>query len=217
MGPRSTGPFLELVYDECQKQYHAKFDSDYPEIVIYSWPTPFYMDRPIDDDLLSGAITRGLIELSKANVSVIAIPCNTAHKYYKKLLECTDAKLLNIIECAINRIDNGSGKITVLGTETTMDMGIYQDALIRHGKEYYFRKDWQHKVDQIIRMIKNKEGISNIIERYTELEKDILKANVDTTILACTDLAVIPELYRKSKVIDSSQELARELIKEYLR
>jgi aspartate racemase len=217
MGPRSTGPFLELVYDECQKQYHAKYDSDYPEIVIYSWPTPFYIDRPIDDDLLSDAITRGLIELSKANVSVIAIPCNTAHKYFEKLLKCTDAKLLNIVACATKRIDNGSRKITILGTETTMYMGIYQDAILRQGKEYYFRKDWQHKVNQIIRMIKNKEGISTIIERYSALEKDILKADVDTTIFACTDLAVIPEHCRKSKVIDSSQELARELIKEYLK
>jgi len=32
MGPRSTAPFLELVLDQCQIQYGAKYDIDYPHI-----------------------------------------------------------------------------------------------------------------------------------------------------------------------------------------
>jgi aspartate racemase len=53
MGPRSTAPFLELVYDECQMQYGAKNDIDFPEIVVFSWPTPFYVDKDINDELFN--------------------------------------------------------------------------------------------------------------------------------------------------------------------
>ena len=50
MGPRSTAPFLDLVIDECQLQYGAKYDEEFPHMMVYSLPTPFYIDRPINHD-----------------------------------------------------------------------------------------------------------------------------------------------------------------------
>lgn len=40
MGPRSTAPFIDMLVDECQKQYGARFDIDYPKMHIISLPTP---------------------------------------------------------------------------------------------------------------------------------------------------------------------------------
>lgn len=216
MGPRSTAPFLESVYDECQHQYNAVNDIDYPEIVIYSWPTPFYVNRTVDDEALSTALKRGLIELSKTNVSVIAMPCNTAHKYFRELEKCVDVKLLNIIDIATSRIDKFSKKVAVFGTESTMDMGIYQDSVRRQDKEFCYDKKWQEEINQLIVRIKNKDAYEKIRADYQKLENKIAKADVDTIIFACTDLAVILNEDRNVKVIDSSKELARELIKEYL-
>jgi aspartate racemase len=215
MGPRSTGPFLESVYDECQRQYHAVNDIDYPEIVIYSWPTPFYINRPVDDAALSAAIKRGLIELSKADVSVIAMPCNTAHKYFKELERCIGVKLLNIIDIAAGRLDEFSNKVTIFGTESTMNMGIYQDAVRKRDKEVYFEKEWQEEINKLIISIKNKDDYSKIAADYQKLENRAVNAGVDTIIFACTDLSVISNEDRKTAVIDSSKELAVELIKEY--
>jgi len=48
MGPKSTGPFVDTVVTGCQTIYGAKHDMDFPHMMIYSCPTPFYMDRPID-------------------------------------------------------------------------------------------------------------------------------------------------------------------------
>ncbi len=216
MGPRSTAPFLESVYDECQHQYNAVNDIDYPEIVIYSWPTPFYVNRTVDDAALSAALKRGLIELSKTNVAVIAMPCNTAHKYFRELEKCVAVKLLNIIDIATSRIDKFSKKVAVFGTESTMDMGIYQDSVRKQGKEFCYDKEWQEEINQLIVRIKNKDDYEKIRAEYQKLENRIAKADVDTVIFACTDLAVILNEDRNVKVIDSSKELARELIKEYL-
>ena len=47
MGPRSTAPFVDMVVDECQRQYGARYDIDFPPMQIYALPTPFYIDRPI--------------------------------------------------------------------------------------------------------------------------------------------------------------------------
>jgi len=215
MGPRSTGPFLESVYDECQRQCHAVNDIDYPEIVIYSWPTPFYINRPVDDAALSAAVKRGLIELGKTDVSVIAMPCNTAHKYFKELEQCVSAKLLNIIDIAADRIDGFSKKVAVFGTESTMNMGLYQDAIRRQGKEFCYDEEWQEEINRLIMRIKNKDDYPETAADYQKLEKRAANAGADTIIFACTDLSVISNEDRKITVIDSSKELAVELVKEY--
>lgn len=126
MGPRSTAPFLELVYDQCQKQYDAKNDIDYPEIFVLSWPTPFYIDRPIDHTLLKNSIIDGLRELDKCNVDVIAIPCNIAHLFFSDYQKVTNAKILNIVEVTMEKIPDHAGRVTVLATQATMKSEIFQ-------------------------------------------------------------------------------------------
>ena len=217
MGPRSTAPFLELVYDECQRQYGAKYDADYPEIVIYSWPTPFYLDKEIDDIELFKAIRNGLVELGKNDVTITAIPCNTAHKYFDQLKEYSKSKLLNIIESTIERMGSDSKRATVLATKPTMDMKLYQQAIEKQEIEYYFESRWQEDVNSIIGSIKNKESIECTLNKYKDLENRIIDAGVDTVIFACTDLSVIKDTSTKLKIIESSKELAKELIKEYLK
>ena len=59
MGPKSTGPFVDTVVAECQTIYGAKHDMDFPHMMIYSCPTPFYMDRPIDHEAMKKAIIEG--------------------------------------------------------------------------------------------------------------------------------------------------------------
>ena len=56
MGPRSTAPFIDLVVNECQLQYGAKYDEEFPKMMIYSLPTPFFIDRPINHNLMKKTI-----------------------------------------------------------------------------------------------------------------------------------------------------------------
>ncbi len=217
MGPRSTAPFLELVYDECQMQYGAKNDIDFPEIVVFSWPTPFYIDQKVDDDELYNSIKMGLLELEKNQIDITAIPCNIAHIYYEKLVQVSKSRLLNIIEITCNKIPEDSTKVTILATPTTMEMNLYQSQLTQKGKEYYFDKVWQIKVSEIIADIKNKKEYSVIEKKYKKLEQEITSSGVDTIIFACTDLSGIKvEKHGGVKIIDSSKELAKRLIQEYL-
>ena len=47
MGPRSTAPFVDLVLDECQRQYGARHDVEFPRMMTYSLPVPFYPEIPL--------------------------------------------------------------------------------------------------------------------------------------------------------------------------
>ena len=39
MGPRSTAPFVDMLVDACQRQYGARYDIDFPPMLIYALPT----------------------------------------------------------------------------------------------------------------------------------------------------------------------------------
>lgn len=98
MGPRSTTPFLDAVLDECERQYGATFDIDYPHMVVYSLPTPFYLDRAIDRDALLEALEMGLCTLTRDECAVIAVPCNTVHAYYREMVAMTPVPILHIVD-----------------------------------------------------------------------------------------------------------------------
>ncbi|HLF03129.1 MAG TPA: aspartate/glutamate racemase family protein, partial [Anaerolineales bacterium] len=86
MGPRSTAPFVDLVVTECQRQYGATRDLDFPPMMIYALPAPFDLDRPLDHEALRSAIGEGLRRLEATGVAFIAMPCNSAHIYYDDLV-----------------------------------------------------------------------------------------------------------------------------------
>ena len=63
MGPKSTGPFIDQVVSAFQSLTGAKNDIDFPSMLIYSLPTPFYVDRPIDHKLIPQKIELNRVRL----------------------------------------------------------------------------------------------------------------------------------------------------------
>ena len=104
MGPKSTGPFVDTVVAECQTIYGAKHDMDFPHMMIYSCPTPFYMDRPIDHEAMKKAIIEGAQKLESTGASFIAMPCNTAHLYFEELQQSLSIPILNIVDETLKAI-----------------------------------------------------------------------------------------------------------------
>ncbi|WP_440616848.1 hypothetical protein [Cysteiniphilum sp. 6C5] len=48
MGPMSTAPFIDLLMKSWQKKFSAFNDIEFPHVVIYSLPTPFYIDKALN-------------------------------------------------------------------------------------------------------------------------------------------------------------------------
>jgi len=216
MGPRSTSPFLEMVLDQCQKQYNAKYDIDYPHILIYSLPTPFYIDRVINHDEMKKTIKNVLIDLEKSGVDYIAMPCNSAHIYFDEIKESIKIPLMNIVDETIKKIKDKNKKITIFSTEVTMKSEIYQKGIQKSQNDFYFKKEWQKTVNKIIQMVKNNENKENIEKKWIKLIKEVKKNKVEYIIIACTDLSMLKNDFKMIKIIDSSKSLAESVIKKYL-
>ncbi|MGG0302689.1 amino acid racemase [Bacillus albus] len=209
MGPKSTGPFVDTVVAKCQTIYGAKHDMDFPHMMIYSCPTPFYMDRPIDHKAMKKAIIEGAQKLESTGVEFIAMPCNTAHLYFEELQHSLSIPILNIVDETLQTIPTNTKRIAVLATEATIQAGIYQDGIAKRNIEYIHNKQWQESINQIITCIKGGE-----IEEARKLWSVLvvqLKAEVDTAIIACTDLNVVAN----EDFVDSAQCLAEAVVRKY--
>ncbi|HFK1792525.1 MULTISPECIES: aspartate/glutamate racemase family protein [Bacillus cereus group] len=210
MGPKSTGPFVDTVVAKCQTIYGAKHDMDFPHMMIYSCPTPFYMDRPIDHEAMKKAIIKGAQKLESTGVDFIAMPCNTAHLYFEELQHSLSIPILNIVDETLQIIPKNVKRVALLATEATVQAGIYQDGITKRDIEYIHHETWQEMINQIITYIKYGE-----VEEARELWNALvlqLREVVDTAIIACTDLNVVAS----EDFVDSSQCLAKAVVRMYV-
>lgn len=210
MGPKSTGPFVDTVVAECQTIYGAKHDIDFPHMMIYSCPTPFYMDRPIDHEAMKKAIIEGAQKLESTGASFIAMPCNTAHLYFEELQDSLSIPILNIVDETLQAIPETAKRVALLATEATVQAGIYQDGIVKRNIEYIHHEKWQDMINQIITYIK-----SGKVEEARELWNALvlqLREEVDTAIIACTDLNVVAS----EDFVDSAKCLAKAVVKMYV-
>lgn len=215
MGPKSTGPFIDIVVEQCQKIYGAKYDIDFPHMMIYSCPTPFYIDREINHLEMENAIINGAKRLEQTGVEFIAMPCNTAHLYIDKIKNSISVPIINMVEETIITIPKSTKRATLLATDSTLQSGIYQDYLLKSKIDFKHNEIWQKTVSGIISNIKNGKlqdarcSWNNLISELSGL--------VDTVIIACTDLNVISDYKVKGlHFVDSSTCLAKAVVNKFL-
>ncbi len=214
MGPKSTGPFIDQVIATCQRLTGAKYDIDFPHMMIYSLPTPFYMNRPINHDLMEKSICAGLQKLEQSGATFIAIPSNIAHLYFTKLQESINIPILNIVTETLDRLPASIKKITILGTRPVIESGIYQQGLDPAQVELI--PLWQDKVDALILSIKSADHISTSLSIWEDLANDLKKTHIDTIIVACTDLnAILQSATLPFQIVDASVCLAEAIIKKW--
>ncbi|SNS90000.1 aspartate racemase [Anaerovirgula multivorans] len=217
MGPRSTAPFINLVIDECQLQYGAKYDEEFPKMMIYSLPTPFYIDRPINHELMKKTVIEGLQKLQSIGVSFIAMPCNSAHIYYKELQESINIPLLNIIDETIKELPIVSQKVTLFSTSSTFQSEVYQKGITNGSHEFIFKDGWQTELNNLIQSIKIDKESNENIGIWNKLIEDVKKESIENIVIACTDLNIVLEKANPSiDVIDSSKCLAKSVVSKYL-
>ncbi|WP_119344660.1 aspartate/glutamate racemase family protein [Facilibium subflavum] len=215
MGPMSTAPFVDQLMRAWQQHYDVKYDIEFPHVLIYSLPTPFYMDQSVDHEALEGSIKKGLLKLESYGVDLIAMPCNTAHFYFKSLQSSISIKLLNMIDSTVFSIPKTLSKVTLLATRITFASQLYQQALATQGYWFVFDLSWQTWIDQIIIAVKNSNE-TQAAYIASQLIKAIKAKGVECVIIGCTDLSqIIKRVSEDQFIVDSSACLVRSIIETY--
>ena len=82
------------------------------------------------------AMLEGMRFLERSGADCIAIPCNTAHLWFDSLQSEVAVPLMHIVECVVEDLHRQGirgGKIGIMGTPATLELGLYQQYLIQAG------------------------------------------------------------------------------------
>lgn len=211
MGPRSTAPFLDAVVDACQEMTGAIHDMDFPQMVILSWPTPFYLDRPLNLEALEHAIVEGAVRLAGMGVDFIAMPCNTAHQFIPEIQKAIEVPVIDMVALTAERLL--PEETALLATRSTVASGVYE----RGSAAIVFRTDWQEAVDGLIEGIKSGRSETVMRTDTDRFAQAIRQAGIRQVLIACTDLSTLDLSSRGFRVVDASKVLSEAVIKEWMR
>ena len=197
MGPAASAEFINRLI----QQTPAGCDQEHIPFVL--WNEPRIPDRSTSirngDDRPLPYLLQGIQVLKSLGCTSIVIPCNTAHYWYDELVKFK-VPILHIVDSVADRLRdiNVTGTIGIMGTQATIELGLYQNRLT----------DWNCIVPSI-------EEMNNIVQPAIDLIKagdmvvshNMLMPVVDSLIvrgasavvLGCTELPLaIKETERNS-------------------
>ena len=213
LGPLATAHFMELVVNMTQ----ADTDQDNLEMIIYNFPSiPDRTGYILGSNLkspLPGLLSVGHA-LSRQEVACIAIPCMTAHYFYRELSAAISAPILHGIEETARHLkENGIHRVGIMGTDGTILSGLFSDALERQGIRPIApsRERQQDVMHLIYRNVK--AGLPPEMERFRAVQQELTDRGAEAIILGCTELSVIKRDYEiGAGFLDAMEVLARAAI-----
>lgn len=216
MGPRSTGPFLDLVVTACQEMYGARHDIDFPKMLVCSQPAPFYEDRPVDHAALEAATLDGLKTLESSGVDFLAMACNTVHLYYDRLAAAVAVPLVDIVQTTVQALPASVRTVALVAARPTAESGLYQRALSAAGRTVV-ELGWQDTVDGMLSAVRETTDDAAFRRLWQPVTARAAEARVDALVVACLDLSgTVRHAERRVPIVDAAQCLAREVVARWL-
>lgn len=213
LGPMATVYFYEMITAHTK----ASCDQEHIDIVINSRAT-----TPDRTSYIIGKSTENplkiMVEDSKKlkdfGVTLLAIPCNTAHYFYDMLTEAIDIPFLNIMEeTAAYLAGMGIKKAGVMATEGTISSKTYHKYLEQHGIECVVpNAETQTLITSII-YDNIKTGKSADMSKFKIASDYLFKNGAQKIILGCTELSLIKKNEGlNNNFVDSLEVLAKRAI-----
>lgn len=194
MGPEATASLYLNIIRRCQKKFGAKYNSDFPHIIINSVPIPDgEMWKKFDENSVIKALEENCILLEKAKVDFIVVPCNSVHHFIDRMRNAVKIPVLSIVEeTTRNTKEKNMDHVSVLATHFTISTRIYENYLSRNGIELIKPTiEEQEHIDGIIVRIESgrrsesdKNALINTIEGLQE-------KGAEGIILGCTEIPLL--------------------------
>lgn len=214
MGPESTAMFYQSVIQQCQKQYGAQYDEDYPEIFIYNLPIPDVVEGIKNPSKILPPLIKGVKKLELIGVDLIVIPCNTVQYFYDNIKNSISVPLLNIVEETAKKIRSKNyKKVGLLATITTIENKIYERILNKFGIETIVPEEQNRVTKIILNILAGKKLESDKLE-LKKIIKKMEQNGAEAIILGCTDIpALLTQKDVNIDLFDSTEILAEATIR----
>ena len=215
MGPEATADLYMRIIRILQSK-GAKYDSDFPQIFIYSLPLPDIVKDIKYERIIVPMLINGIKKLEKAGASFIAIPCNSVFSYFKQMQNAVSIPIINIMEETSKEVNKkGFKKVGVLGTKLTIKQKLFDNSL----KDYNVKVikptiNQQKIITRIIMNILSRRKLKQDKLALISIIKYLQNKGAEAIIIGCTELPLIlSQKDVKIKIFDTMAVLATAVIK----
>lgn len=140
------------------------------------------------------AMLQSLHMLERAGTDFIVMPCNTAHVFLDELKKHTSLPFLSIIDCAVEFVGHQypqAKKIGLLATGVTLDSGLYDQSLRRHGHNAELIKpsafSVEHHIMKAVYEIKA-NNLKQCLRHFRKAAAELVENGAELILMACTEI-----------------------------
>ena len=216
MGPAASAEYITRLIQQTQ----ANCDQEHIPFVL--WNEPRTPDRSTSlrngDNRPLPYLLQGIQVLKDAGCNFIVIPCNTAHFWYDELIKFR-IPIIHIVDSVAYSLcdaDVNSGTIGIMGTQATIELGLYQNRLT----------DWdciiptQEEMDNIVQPAIDLVKAGDLVKSHTMLMSvvdSLIARGARAVVLGCTEipLAIREDNQNGILLINSIDSLVKVAIKEF--
>ena len=213
LGPQATAYFMELV----TTMTDVTCDQQHVNMIVFSIPstpdrTAYILDHsqpnPLDNMLKIGR------RLVAQGVSLIAIPCVTAHYFFDTLEKEIPVPIINgVMETVLHLKARGIQRVGIMATDGTIRSRIFHSVLEREGMlpispDAQAQKEIMHLIFENIKAGKPVE-----MARFAAATAALRNDGAEAIILGCTELSLIKKMYPLGPgFIDAMEVLAQQAV-----
>jgi aspartate racemase len=215
MGPAASAEFINRLI----QQTPATCDQEHIPFVL--WNEPRVPDRSTsmkagNDDPLPW-LMEAIFGLKSAGCKFIVIPCNSAHYWYDDLNKL-NIPIIHIVDSVIDELkslDIDNQTVGVMGTQGTIEYGIYQQRLESQGWKCIVpdKAETDYFVQPAINFIKA-GNISEANYLLVKIIDSLINRGAQAVVLGCTELPLaVKELERNGvPLVNSIDSLVKKAI-----
>ena len=212
MGPQATADLYMAVVGVFQRRYGARYDADFPPMLIQSVPAPEVVERLEDERALAAMLCASARTLEAGGAEIIAIACNTAHVVYPQVAAAVGVPVLELPHLAARAVaDAGFRRVGLLATGLTLARGLYRAPCQRLGVELIEPSPAQiERLTEIILAVLGGEDLVPARADMARLLDELRAHGAEAVLLGCTDLG--PVVQTSLPCFDSTVILAEALV-----
>jgi aspartate racemase len=216
MGPAASAEFVNRLV----AQTPASCDQEHIPFVL--WNNPQIPDRSTslrnNDNRPLPFLLEGIQILKAARCDLIVIPCNTAHFWYDDMirLKVPIVHIVDSVADALRDAGVAAGTIGVMGTQATVELGLYQYKLNKAGWTCIVptKEEMDTLVQPAINLIKGGE-LDQAHDMFITVVDSLIARGATAVVLGCTEipLAVKEDNRNTIPLVNSIDSLVKAVLK----
>lgn len=193
MGPEALSDMYLAICKYYQTNFGAKYDKDFPPMIMYSVPIPDVVESIENDQETLETLVEAAKTLQGDKCDFLVIACNSVQFLLNDIRAKISIPVIGIAETVAKELkDKGYKRVGILATQTTISKKVYDEELRKVSIELVSPDgENQEIVTQVIMTQLSGKASQKETELLLKVIDSLKQKGAEAILIACTDLPLI--------------------------